>query len=101
AEVGLRQPIALDHRPHCAVEQEDAFREEIVEAADCRHAIAVRERWGLGCGLWALRLTDAFSPLPISTAKGSPALLAPTCTRTSESPAWRSSVSSSVAENPR
>src|SRR5205807_10607389 len=31
AEIRFRQPEALDHRPHCAVKDENALREERVE----------------------------------------------------------------------
>src|SRR5258705_4456181 len=88
-EVRRRQPVPLYHRVHRPVEEEDAFREELVEAVGSRHAMAFRGRW------------EAFSPLPIRTANGSPALLAPTLTVTSVKPPRRSSVSSPAAENPR
>src|SRR5689334_3548178 len=82
AEIGLRQPIALNHRSHRAIEQQDAFGEKLVKT--------------LGGGHRAL-----FLPLAIKTANGSPALLAPMPTRTSDSPAPRSRISSCDPEKPR
>src|ERR1051325_11807420 len=79
-ELRLRQRVALDHRPHGAVEEEDPSGEQVVQPFRCRHGLV---------------------PLAISTAKGSRGLLAPTVTLTSRSPASRSSVSSCSCEKPR
>src|SRR4051794_25956404 len=76
SEVRLRQRVSLDHRSHCAIEEKDSPGEQFVQALDRRHA------------------ASAFRPLAIRTANGSPALLAPTCTRTSARPPSRRSVSS-------
>ena len=72
-EVGFRQAMPLDHRPHRAVEEQDPFREEVVQALDRGHAY--RFAWDLGFGIWVLASCSDFSPLAISTANGSPALL--------------------------
>jgi hypothetical protein len=61
-ELLLRQLVALNHRPHRAVEDEDAVREKRVEPVSCCHR--------------------GFRPLAMSTVKGSPVLRVPTCTRT-------------------
>src|SRR3954469_19241383 len=97
SEIRLRQRVALDHRPHRAVEQEDAFRQKVVESIDGRHAY----RWDLGFAMWDLGFAAVFSPLASSTANGSPGLLAPTWMRTSARPAPRSSASSACDEKPR
>src|SRR5436190_23109400 len=86
AEVRFRQRVSLDHRSHRAVEVQDPLSEELVQAIGGRHAYL---------------FGPFFKPLAIRTANGSPALLAPTWTRTSASPAARSRASSSDEEKPR
>ena len=47
AEVGLRQLVALDHRPHRAVEDQDAFGEQALAAWMRRcgiRRVAIRRR---------------------------------------------------------
>src|SRR6185503_393315 len=82
AKLRLCQPITLNHRPHRAIEQEDAPGEQLVKAGGRRHRALL-------------------APLAISTANGSPALLAPTLTRTSARPESRSSDSRRALVNPR
>ena len=50
AEIGLRQLVALDHRAHRAVENEDAFGQRAIERADRRGA-----RCGVRGGLVLVR----------------------------------------------
>ncbi len=85
AEVRLGQGVALNHRPHRPVEEEDAFREHGTDIG------LHRDTFG-ACGL---------VPEAISTANGSPALREPTPMRTSRRPADASSRASSSSRNPR
>src|SRR5205085_11089117 len=100
AEIGLSQPIALPHRPHRAIEDEQPFREQFVQPVECGHAyrldLACPERSRGGFGIRDLECGIVLcAPLAISTANGSAVLLASTCTRTPVRFASLSSVPSS------
>src|SRR5690242_15971437 len=84
AEVRFRQLIALDHGPHGAIENENAFREQAIERVPEFRAHSVTF-----CFATCFRVLVAadFVPDAINTVNGSPAFRAPTPTRTSESPA--------------
>ena len=103
-----RQLVALDHRAHRAVEDEDALREQgaacRMRAVEChvrsscvRHAVLAPSRGAS----FVLRVRSrcrlaGFVPLAISTVNGSPVRRAPTPTVTSVSPAPSSSAVSCV-----
>ena len=98
AEVGLGQLVPLDHRPHRAVEDEDALREQRVERVS---RIVSAHRWPLPVRLvssWSWRA--GLVPDAISTVNGSPALRAPTPTLTSRRPAAASMRFSSSSSKP-
>ena len=102
AEVRLGQLVALDHRAHRAVEDEDPLSSRqrsvierighLVSPCASAHDVGAGSVWLRG--LAALRACGAlrtrrlrFAPLAISTVNGSPVLRAPTPTLTSVRPA--------------
>src|SRR5204863_502161 len=97
AEVALRQAVALHHRPHRAVEDENARGEQRVEL----RADVTCHRWSLFAFFAAFASIARFAPTAINTVNGSPALRAPTPTRTLERPASLSMLRSSSSSKPR
>src|SRR5579864_3465701 len=88
AKVRFRQPVPLHHRPHRAIKDENPLREECVELEShvtC-HRRACPVDLSPPCGLCGFVLTRrpvaGFTPDATSTVNGSPALRAPTATRT-------------------
>jgi hypothetical protein len=49
AIVGLGKPVRLEHRTGCAVEEQNALREELLELVSCvsGHGSGLASRWGV------------------------------------------------------
>src|SRR5205823_13350605 len=95
AEIGVGQLSPLDHRPHCAIEDENALCEQLPQRVS---------KIGVHRDASCLRVfvaVSVFVPPAISTVNGSPALRAPTPTFTSFKPHATSMRSSSASSKPR
>src|SRR5687767_5691186 len=84
AVVALLELVALDHRPHRAVEDEDSALQLFVEQIGRRHGVLFRPA---RAAARALRAAAGFTPRATSTVKGSPVRRAPTLTAMSRNPA--------------